>query len=57
MLTLADLGISAAELPKKMNITNFSLPTPRKGGVKVTGEAADAAKELARLLREEAKVI
>lgn len=57
VLTLADLGISTSDLPKKMSVTKYSLPTPRKGGVKVSGEAADAAKELARLLREEAKVI
>lgn len=57
ILTLADLGLNAAELSKKMNVVKFSLPTPRKGGVKVTGEAADAARELARILREEAKVI
>lgn len=57
VLTLADLGMSVTDLPKKMNITKYSLPTSRKGGVKVSGEAAVAAKELARLLREEAKVI
>jgi electron transfer flavoprotein beta subunit len=57
VLTLSDLGMSAADLPKKMNITKFSLPAPRKGGVKVSGEAVDAARELARLLREDAKVI
>jgi electron transfer flavoprotein beta subunit len=57
VLTLADLGLSAADLPKKMEIKKYSLPSPRKGGIKVPGEAADAARELARLLREEAKVI
>jgi electron transfer flavoprotein beta subunit len=57
ILTLADLGLSAADLPKKMNVVKFSLPTPRKGGVKVSGEPVDMAKELARILREEAKVI
>ena len=57
VLTLADLGISAADLTPKMNITKFSLPSARSGGKKVTGEAADAVRELARLLREEAKVI
>ncbi len=56
-MTLADLGIGAADLPRKMSITKFSLPSPRKGGIKISGEAADAAKELARILREEAKVI
>jgi len=57
VVTLADLGMNAADLPGKMTVLKFSLPTPRKGGVKISGEAADAAKELARLLREEAKVI
>lgn len=57
VLTLADLGLSAADLPKKMEIRKYSLPSPRKGGIKVPGEAAEAARELARLLREEAKVI
>jgi len=56
-LTLADLGMSAADLPRKMSIMKFNLPSPRKGGMKISGEAADAAKELARILREEAKVI
>lgn len=57
VLALADLGLSAADLPKKMEIKKYSLPSPRKGGIKVPGEASDAARELARLLREEAKVI
>jgi len=57
ILTLADLGMSDADIPKKMNIKKFSLPSARTGGKKVPGEAAEAAKELARLLREEAKVI
>ena len=57
ILTLADLGLSAADLPRKMNVTKFSLPSARTGGKKVQGEAADVARELARLLREEAKVI
>ncbi len=57
LLTLADLGLSAADLTRKISITKYSLPSPRKGGKKVPGEAADAARELAKLLREEAKVI
>ena len=56
-LTLADIGIEASELSRKMSIPKFSLPSPRTGGKVVSGEAAEAAKELARLLREEAKVI
>lgn len=57
LLTLADLGINASDLPRKMTVSKFSLPSPRKGGKKISGEAADAARELARLLREEAKVL
>lgn len=57
VLTFEDLGINIVDLPQKMNIFKFSLPSPRKGGKKISGEAADAAKELARLLREEAKAI
>ena len=56
-LSLADIGVSASDLQRKMSDVKFSLPSPRKGGKVVPGEAADAAKELARLLREEAKVI
>lgn len=57
VLTLADLGLSAADLPGKTSVTKYSLPGARKGGIKVSGEPADAAKELARLLHEEAKII
>jgi electron transfer flavoprotein beta subunit len=54
--SLADLGF--AEAPgAKMGAPKYSLPNPRTGGKVIPGEAADAAKELARLLREEAKVI
>ncbi|SDH13716.1 electron transfer flavoprotein subunit beta/FixA family protein [Desulfosporosinus hippei] len=54
-LTLADLGFSAGDL--KMVINQYSLPTPRKAGRKIDGEPAQAASELAKLLREEAKVL
>jgi len=57
VMSLADIGISTADLPGKMNTLDYSLPKARKGGIKITGEAADAARELARILREEAKVI
>lgn len=56
-LTLADLGLSAGDLSPKMNVNEFSLPTPRQGGRKIAGDAAQAANELAKLLREEAKVL
>jgi electron transfer flavoprotein beta subunit len=53
--SLADIG--AGEVIPKMSVPKFSLPSPRKGGKVIPGEAPEAAKELARLLREEAKVI
>lgn len=57
VLTLADLELGLETVPRKMSIPKYSLPSPRKGGQIVSGEATDVAKELARLLREEAKVI
>ncbi|MDR2771756.1 MAG: electron transfer flavoprotein subunit beta/FixA family protein [Clostridiales Family XIII bacterium] len=55
--SLADLGLSAADAAPKMRAPKYSLPSPRKGGKVIPGEAPEAAHELARLLREEAKVI
>ncbi|HBV85681.1 electron transfer flavoprotein subunit beta/FixA family protein [Desulfosporosinus sp.] len=56
-LTVADLGLSAGDLAPKMTVNEFSLPTPRKAGRVIPGDAAQAASELAKLLREEAKVL
>lgn len=51
---LADLGV---EVNAKVKALSYSLPEPRKAGKVIPGEAAEAAAELAKLLREEAKVI
>jgi electron transfer flavoprotein beta subunit len=56
-VTLADLGLDAAGLAAKADVLEYSLPPARAGAKIVDGEPADAAKELARLLREEAKVL
>ena len=56
-VTLADLGLNAEDLLPKMNVVKHSIPNPRKAGQKIPGEAAQAAQELARLLREEAKIL
>ena len=56
-LTLADLGLAAGDLAPKMNVVSYSLPAPRQGGRKIPGDVAQAANELARLLRDEAKVL
>ena len=56
-LTLADLGLNAGDLSLKMKVDKYTLPNARQGGRKIAGDAAQAANELARLLREEAKVL
>lgn len=53
---IAGLGFDAAP-SAKMGAPKFSLPNPRAAGKVIPGEAPEAAHELARLLREEAKVI
>ncbi len=54
-LKAADVGVSDAD--QKMKLKNFQMPPPKQAGKKLSGEPAAQAKELARLLREEAKVI
>lgn len=54
-MTLADIG--AGDIAKKMDVVKYELPTARQAGKIIPGEPADAAKELARLLNQEAKVI
>lgn len=56
-LALADLGLAAESVAGRMKILSYSLPPARKGGRVIPGEPAQAASELAKLLRAEAKVI
>lgn len=56
VLTLEDLGITEA-LTRKTSQAVFSLPSPRQAGVIIQGEPEDSARELVRLLTEEAKAI
>jgi electron transfer flavoprotein beta subunit len=55
VLKLADVG--ASESDQKIKLKNFQLPPPKQAGKKLSGDVATQAKELARLLREESKVI
>jgi electron transfer flavoprotein beta subunit len=58
--TLADLGLSADEVgaqAAKVSVTTMEMPQERQPGRKLEGETAEKAKELVRLLHEEAKVI
>ena len=54
-LKLADTGASEAD--QKIKYKNFQLPPPKQASKKITGDAAAQAKELVRLLHEEAKVV
>lgn len=56
-LGITDLGLNAGDLAPKMRVQNYTLPAPRQGGRKLPGDAAQAVQDLARLLREEAKVL
>ena len=58
--TLADLGVDPASVaPANASVRTLeaSLPPPRPTGKLLEGEPGDTARELVRLLREEAKVI
>lgn len=54
-LKMADVGASEAD--QKIRYKNLQLPPPKQAGKKLTGDPATQAKELARLLHEEAKVV
>ena len=54
-LKMADVGVS--ETDRKIRFKNFQLPPPKQAGKKITGTPEAQAKELVRLLHEEAKVI
>ncbi|KJS12849.1 MAG: electron transfer flavoprotein subunit beta [Desulfotomaculum sp. BICA1-6] len=55
--TLADLGLDNDQIAARVKPISFSLPEARKAGRVIPGEPGQAAAELAKLLREEAKVI
>lgn len=59
-LKASDLGLSPADVGSsgsKMKVIQVLPPPQRSAGKIIQGEPAEAAKELARLLREQAKVI
>lgn len=59
-LDLAALGMDAAEVGEKgskLKTKNFHLPPERQAGKKLEGEPAETAVQLAKLLRDEAKLI
>ncbi|MBC7384913.1 MAG: electron transfer flavoprotein subunit beta/FixA family protein [Cryobacterium sp.] len=54
-LKAADVAVTDGD--QKIRFKNFQLPPPKQSGKKVPGEIPAAAKELVRLLHEEAKVV
>lgn len=54
-LKIADTGASDAD--QKIRYKNLQLPPPKQAGKKIAGDPAAQAKELVRLLHEEAKVV
>lgn len=54
-LKAADVGV--ADSDQKIRYKNYQLPPPKQAGKKISGDAATQAKELVRLLHEEAKVV
>ena len=55
VLKMADVGSSDAD--QKIRYKNLQLPPPKQAGKKIAGDPATQAKELVRLLHEEAKVV
>lgn len=55
MLKMADVGVSEAD--QKIRYKSLQLPPPKQAGKKLAGDPATQAKDLVRLLHEEAKVI
>ena len=53
--TLADLGLGSETA--RTQDSDYQLPPERQAGKKISGDAAAQAKDLVRMLREEAKVI
>jgi len=56
-LSLGDLGLSADQVAARVKVQSYSLPAAKAAGKMVPGEPAEAAAALAKMLREEAKVI
>jgi len=54
-LKAADLGVTDSD--QKLRFKNYQLPPPKQAGKKLTGDPATQAKELVRMLHEEAKVV
>jgi electron transfer flavoprotein beta subunit len=57
VVTLQDLGLGPDDLVSRVAVTGLDVPAARQAGKVLQGDPGDAARELVRMLREEAKVI
>jgi len=57
VIPVEELGLTAEELGSTVEIIGLDVPAPRQAGKILQGEPAEAARELVRLLHEEAKII
>jgi len=57
VITLEELGLGAADLAPAVETIGLDVPAARQAGKILKGEPAETARELARLLHDEAKVI
>ncbi|MFZ5648223.1 MAG: electron transfer flavoprotein subunit beta/FixA family protein [Bacillota bacterium] len=54
---IGDLGLDAGQVTGKVKALSYFLPSARAAGKIIPGEPADAARDLVKALREEAKVV
>lgn len=57
VITLEELGFGPGEPSPGIEVTGLDVPAARQAGKVLRGDPAETARELARLLRDEAKVI
>ncbi len=57
VVKLDELGLGPEELDPQVEVTGLDVPAPRQAGKILQGDPAETARELVRLLRDEAKVI
>jgi electron transfer flavoprotein beta subunit len=52
---MSDVGCSESD--QKIRYKNYQMPPPKQAGKQISGDPQTQAKELVRLLHEEAKVV
>jgi len=57
VVTLEELGLSAADLAPAVETVGLDVPSARQAGKILTGDPAETARQLVQLLRDEAKII